>query len=101
MIKYHFNVVRGRFHLQDRNIYVLQGWFAKDNPEDYEVQVYLDDERLTTRLEKYRDLEVRQRYLPFQAEINEESYIYVTLPSNYRAYKKMYIYTVHGDERTL
>lgn len=101
MIKYHFNVVRGRFHLKDRNIYVLQGWFAQNNPENYEVEVYLDEEKLETRTEKYRDLEVRQRYLSFQAEVSEEWYIYITLPDHYKTSKKLYIYTINGDERTL
>ena len=77
-----FNVVRVRFHIEDKQILVIQGWKHDMKPED-ELEVTLDGEKLPWVMETYDGMEVRQRYMIYDLGIEEEYYLYVTLPEDF------------------
>lgn len=99
MISNSFEVTDGRFHLLDKDIYVIHGWFAENNPEMNNIEVYLDSTKLIFECEKYKGFDVRQRHLVYQKNISEEYFLYIRLPENLESYKRLVIYTVNGSER--
>ena len=77
-----FNVVRVRFHIEEEQILVLQGWKHGMKPEDT-LEVTLDGVPLSFTMETYDGMEVRQRYMIYDLGIEEEYYLYVTLPEDF------------------
>lgn len=77
-----FNVVRVRFHIEEEQILVLQGWKHGMKPEDT-LEVTLDGVPLSFTMETYNGMEVRQRYMIYDLGIEEEYYLYVTLPEDF------------------
>ena len=74
-----FNVVRVRFHIEEKQILVIQGWKYRMKPED-KLEITLDGQELSWHMETYDGMEVRQRYMVYDLGIEEECYLYVTLP---------------------
>ncbi len=74
-----FNVVRARFHLEREDTLVIQGWKHGMGKED-SFRVTLDGEKLPWTEQMYDGMEVRQRYMVYDLGIEEEYYLYVTLP---------------------
>ena len=99
MISNNFKVSNARFHLTDKDIFVIGGWFAENNPEKNSVEAYLDKTKLEMIVDKYRGYDVRQRHLVHQANVSEEYYLYINLPKNFDEYGKLTVYTVNNDER--
>ena len=66
-----FNVVRVRFHIEEEQILVLQGWKHGMKPEDT-LEVTLDGVPLSFTMETYDGMEVRQRYMIYDLGIEEE-----------------------------
>lgn len=89
-----FRVEQGRFHLKDKNIYILRGWFANDNAEDSQIKVLLDKKELEFKVEIYEGIEIRQRYLSYDANISKEYIIYINLPFDFNEYKKLRVYLI-------
>lgn len=99
MISNNFKVSNARFHLTDKDKFVIGGWFAENNPEKNGIEAYMDKTRLEVSIDKYKGYDVRQRHLVHQANISEEYYLYINLPKDFDVYGKLIIYTVNGDER--
>ena len=81
-----FNVVRVRFHIEEDDVLVIQGW-KYGMSEREELAVTLDGKQLPLQTEKYDGMEVRQRYMVYDLGIEEEYFLYVKLPRDF-AWKK-------------
>lgn len=101
MTENYFIVEQGRFHISDKNVFIVRGWCPEDNLEDNQVKVFIDNSELETKVDKYEGLAVRQRYMGYNENIIQEYYIYIKLPKNLTDYKKLNIYTVNGAEKHL
>ena len=74
-----FNVVRVRFHIEEKQTLVIQGWKYNMKPED-RLEITLDAKELPWVQNSYDGMEVRQRYMIYDLGIEEEYFLYVTLP---------------------
>jgi len=77
-----FNVVRVRFHIEEKQILVIQGWKYEMETGD-KLTVTLDGRELPWNMKKYDGMEVRQRYMIYDLGIEEEYFLYVALPENF------------------
>lgn len=83
-----FNVVRVRFHIEDEYVLVIQGWKHGMEPGE-ELAVTLDGETLSLDIKKYDGMEVRQRYMIYDLGIEEEYFLYVTLPGDFETKQEL------------
>lgn len=95
-----FNVVRTRFHIEDNNVLVIQGWKYGMEASDH-LEVTLDQQRLSVKEEKYDGMEVRQRYLIYDMGIEEEYFLYVTLPKRFGEGQKLTLWLVSEEEKAV
>lgn len=95
-----FNVVRTRFHIVENNILVIQG-FRYGMKENDRLEAVLDQEKLSVKEEKYDGMEVRQRYLIYDLGIEEEYFLYVTLPKRFGEGKSLTLWNIAEEEKTL
>ncbi len=84
MLLYNFTPERMRFHLKKPDTLVLSGWYKENNPESRNVEIYLDDEKLNAALTVKSGVEVRQKYLLYRANINEELVFEIPLPGDWK-----------------
>lgn len=99
MLDYNFSIEKLRFHLIEQNTLVLIGWYRENNPQNRTLEVLLDDRTLSMKLEKKNGVEIRQKYLRYQADVNEEIVGYIELPEDWKQTKKFMIVCVCGEER--
>lgn len=83
-----FNVVRVRFHIEDNQILVIQGWKYEMEPEE-KLAVTLDGEQLSWEMKMYNGMEVRQRYMIYDLGIEEEYFLYVKLPGDFASKREL------------
>ncbi len=95
-----FNVVRVRFHLRDERVLVIQGWKYGMGPQDRLVAA-LGGEELPMTEQMYDGMEVRQRYMIYDLGIEEEYFLYVTLPDAPEGKKEISLWVKgpDGEER--
>lgn len=86
-----FNVVRVRFHIEDNQTLVIQGWKYEMEPEE-EFTVTLDGEVLPWELKVYNGMEVRQRYMVYDLGIEEEYFLYVKLPEDFASKRELVLW---------
>lgn len=86
-----FNVVRVRFHIEDNQILVIQGWKYEMEPEE-EFTVTLDGVALPWELKVYNGMEVRQRYMVYDLGIEEEYFLYVKLPEDFASKRELVLW---------
>lgn len=86
-----FNVVRVRFHIEDNQTLVIQGWKYEMEPEE-EFTVTLDGEMLPWELKVYNGMEVRQRYMVYDLGIEEEYFLYVKLPEDFASKRELVLW---------
>ncbi len=96
-VEYYFNVIRCRYHLTDRNQFLIFGWFPKDNPDEYLVKVMLDNTALEQSVQIYNDMPARSFLRLIGANADQEYVIQAKLPEQLDSYRKMKIYTVSAD----
>lgn len=84
MLQYNFTPERMRFHLKKPDTLVLSGWYKENNPEGRKAEIYLDDTKLDAALIVKSGVEVRQKYLLYRANINEELVYEIPLPGDWR-----------------
>lgn len=83
MQDYNFKPETLRFHLTKPNTVILRGWYRENNPQNRNVEVLLDDESLKISLEVKSGVEIRQKYLAYMANVNEELVYEITLPAGW------------------
>lgn len=86
-----FNVVRVRFHIEDNQILVIQGWKYEMEPEE-EFTVTLDGVALPWEMKVYNGMEVRQRYMVYDLGIEEEYFLYVKLPEDFASKRELVLW---------
>lgn len=86
-----FNVVRVRFHVEDNQILVIQGWKYGMEPEE-EFAVTLDGTTLSFEIKMYNGMEVRQRYMIYDLGIEEEYFLYVKLPTDFASRQELVLW---------
>ncbi len=96
-IEHYFNVIRCRFHLTNRNQFLIFGWFWNDNPNDNTVEITLDDVVLKQSAEIYDDLQARSFLRLIGANAEKEYAFQVTLPEQLDSYKKLKIFCISPE----
>lgn len=91
-----FNVVRVRFHIEEKQTLVIQGWKYNMKPED-RLEITLDAKELPWVQNSYDGMEVRQRYMIYDLGIEEEYFLYVTLPEVLEGKKELVLWVVDGE----
>lgn len=91
-----FNVVRVRFHIEEKQTLVIQGFSYGMDPED-KLIITLDGQELPWHMESYDGMEVRQRYMVYDLGIEEEYYLYVTLPEKLDGKKALTLWVAEGN----
>lgn len=99
MPDYNFTLEKLRFHLQKEDTLVFYGWYRGNNPDGRTLRVYLDRDELRLNQHINSGLEIRQKYLSYLADINEEVFGEVKLPYDWRQFHRFKIVCVHGLER--
>ena len=95
-----FNVVVVRFHIEEKQVLVIQGWKYGMKPEET-LTVMLDGEELPWSQKKYDGMEVRQRYMVYDLGIEEEYYLYVTLPEDFKTRKELSLWVTEKNSKSL
>lgn len=98
---YKIHIEKIRFHLKKKNTLLIRGWYPEDNPQNRTLEIYLDNERLTETCSIKNGIEIRQRYLRYQQNINEELLFEVALPNDWKTHKQLIITDVQGAEKTI
>ncbi len=99
MLDYNFTLMTLRFHMQKPDTLVFCGWYRENNPDGRVLRVYLDRDELRLTLRTNSGLEVRQKYIRYAADINEEIFGLVELPEDWKEFHRLRIVCVHGRER--
>lgn len=96
MQDYNFKAETLRFHLTKPNTVILRGWFRENNPENRTVSIELDGKSLPYTKEIKSGVEIRQKYLAYMANVNEELVYEITLPEDWQQ-KKMLVVRCQGE----
>ena len=83
MQDYNFKPETLRFHLTKPNTIILRGWYRENNPENRSVEIFLDEDKLAAGKEIKSGVEIRQKYLAYMANVNEELVYEITLPAGW------------------
>lgn len=94
MENYDFVLENMRFHLIEKDTLIFNGWFRDDNPDNRKIEVYLDDSLIPAHYEIKKGIEVRQKYLYRNANINEEIFGTVVLPQDWKERQKLIVKSV-------
>lgn len=94
-----FFVEKLRFHLYEKTKLIFTGWFFDGSMDGHRLEVSLDGEILPLALQINRGAEVRQKYLRSINEIKEEIVGTVTLPQNWRDYRKLTIVSSYDENK--
>lgn len=84
-----FKVKNDRFHLEDAETYILQGWLVPG----VEIEAWLGRKRLEVQVKKLTDI-------ISEKEHGMESRIYITIPSGISGYKTLKVYAL-GERKNL
>lgn len=94
MENYDFVLENIRFHLIEKDTLIFNGWFRDDNPDNRKIEVYLDDSLIPAHYEIKKGIEVRQKYLYRNANINEEIFGTIVLPQDWKERQKLTVKSV-------
>ena len=101
MLDYNFSLENLRFHLTKKDTLVFYGWYRENNPDRRSLRVCLDAKELELAEHVRRGIEIRQKYLNYQADINEEVVGEVALPKDWKSSSKLTIICVHEAEEKI
>ena len=100
MLNYNFVTERVRFDLKKENTLVFTGWFREDNPKGAILEVCMDKVPLPIQQKVEKNPGIRQKYVKYQAEVNEEYTLSVELPGNWERHRKIILYTcIDGQKK--
>jgi len=98
MQNFDFTMLNCRFHLSEENQLIFVGFFRDDNPDNREIQVFLDDELLDVEYKMNTGIHIRQKYLPYKANVSEEIVATLKLPKGWENKKNFRIVSVNKRE---
>lgn len=87
-----FIVERARFHVQHKNLFVIQVWFEDDTKGNEKFKVYLDGQRAKMHVTKQQGAEVHNKYLRYKRNIELEYFIWIELPESLEHCKQLVVY---------
>ena len=90
-----YEVKRVRFHLTDRNLYLLEGTW----PKGYEAEAVLDGKKVAVEAKPQEYVNAMDRFQDMQMTSGMRIQIQVTLPAHLERYKKLTIYSTDGSSR--
>ena len=92
-----FEVTRERFHLLDRNQYIVQGnW-----PKEAKMEACLDDRKLKTTVKKVEMVSALERFKDPDLMRGEQITAVLEMPDSLKEFKKLVIYADQPDKRTV
>ena len=90
-----FEVTRERFHLENPNIYIVQGTW----PKEAKLSAYLDESELEAEFEHQEYVSVMERFQDLDIVDGERVSVRLYLPENLGEYRKLRIYGEHKGQR--
>ena len=90
-----FEVTRERFHILNKNLYMLQGSF----PKGYEAEAWLDEQKLEVSVEPWENNSVLVRTKNIDLRQGENLTITVHLPDNIGSAKQLRIYAFSPSKK--
>lgn len=101
MPNYHFVTEKIRFSLEEENVAILNGWFREDNPYGYALECRMDGEKLPLEDHVSKNMEVRQKYAQYQADVSEEHFLRIHLPDDWQSRKKLTLYSGSPEKKKI
>ncbi|MDD3615913.1 MAG: glycosyltransferase family 2 protein [Lachnospiraceae bacterium] len=95
MQKDFFEVKRERFHLVDKNLYILQGCC----PKGYKVEAKLDQTSIPCHIEEWENNSALERFADLDSVQGEKVTVQVELPENLKEYQKLQLEYVLDSQR--
>ena len=92
-----FEVTRERFHLLDRNQYIVQGTW----PKEAKMEACLDDRKLKTTVKKVEMVSALERFKDPDLMRGEQITAVLEMPNSLKEFKKLVIYADQPDKRTV
>ena len=92
-----FEVTRERFHLLDRNKYIVQGSW----PKEAKVEVCLDSQKLPVKVEKLEIVSAMERFKDPDLMRGEQITMTIEMPDQLDEYRKLVIYAASEGKRTV
>ena len=92
-----FEVTRERFHLLDRNQYIVQGTW----PKEAKMEACLDDRKLKTTVKKVEMVSALERFKDPDLMRGEQITAVLEMPDSLKEFKKLVIYADQSDKRTV
>ena len=92
-----FEVTRERFHLLDRNQYIVQGTW----PKEAKMEACLDDRKLKTTVKKVEMVSALERFKDPDLMRGEQITAVLEMPDSLKEFKKLVIYADQPDKRTV
>ena len=83
-----FEVTRERFHLLDRNQYIVQGTW----PKEAKMEACLDDRKLKTTVKKVEMVSALERFKDPDLMRGEQITAVLEMPDSLKEFKKLVIY---------
>ena len=90
-----FEVTRERFHLLDRNQYIVQGTW----PKEAKMEACLDDRKLKTTVKKVEMVSALERFKDPDLMRGEQITAVLEMPDSLKEFKKLVIYADQPDKR--
>lgn len=98
MQNYDFTMLNCRFHLYEENTLIFVGFFRDDNPDNRAIRVFLDDEEQNVDYKVNNGIHIRQKYLPYKANVSEEIIGTLQLPTDWKTKKHFKIVSVCNQD---
>lgn len=98
-----FVVSLARFHRNDPDLYVLQGYFETGESEDSRILAYLDGKEVPVRMGVREGLGIRQKYFSRgigYENIDREYDLWIALPEGWKNGSLLKVFQVSGGQRT-
>ena len=92
-----FEVTRERFHLLDRNKYIVQGSW----PKEAKVEVCLDSQKLPVKVEKLEIVSAMERFKDPDLMRGEQITMTIEMPDQLDEYRKLVIYAASEGKQTV
>ncbi len=92
-----FEVTRERFHLLDRNQYIVQGTW----PKEAKMEACLDNRKLKTTVKKVEMVSALERFKDPDLMRGEQITATLEMPDSLKEFKKLVIYAEQPDKKTV
>lgn len=92
-----FAITKERFHVYDKNVFVVAGWFCENVAGDNMLYACLDKKRIPSRMEESM-LPASEARIMDGCPINRQYFLWITLPENWEKAGSLKIINKCGEE---